>query len=65
MAMNVMQVAVIFFFLCLGQKEGGMIPIFDPAVTDAASYINPLPHCLMLTGDRRQSGYNWLWLLLC
>lgn len=53
MAMNVMQVAVIFFFLCLGQKEGGMIPIFDPvfdpAVTDAASYINPLPHCLMLT----------------
>ena len=49
MAMNVMQVAVIFFFLCLGQKEGGMIPIFDPAVTDAASYINPLPHCLMLS----------------
>lgn len=49
MAMNVMQVAVIFFFLCLGKKEGGMIPIFDPAVTDAASYINPLPHCLMLT----------------
>ena len=27
----------------------GMVPIFDPAVTDAASYINPLPHCLMLT----------------
>ena len=38
MAMNVMQVAVIFFYLCLAQKEGGMIPI-----------INPLPHCLMLT----------------
>ena len=54
MAMNVMQVAVIFFYLCLaqkegGQKEGGMIPIFDPNVPDAASYINPLPHCLMLT----------------
>lgn len=54
MAMNVMQVAVIFFFLCLGQKEGGMIPIFDPniphaAIPHAASYINPLPHCLMLT----------------
>ena len=26
MAMNVMQVAVIFFYLCLAQKEGGMIP---------------------------------------
>lgn len=25
MAMNVMQVAVIFFYLCLAQKEGGMI----------------------------------------
>ena len=49
MAMNVMQVAVIFFYLCLAQKEGGMIPIFDPNVPDAASYINPLPHCLMLT----------------
>lgn len=51
MAMNVMQVAVIFFFLCLGQKEGGggMIPIFDPNIPHAASYINPLPHCLMLT----------------
>ena len=39
----------IFFYLCLAQKEGGMIPIFDPNVPDAASYINPLPHCLMLT----------------
>ena len=48
MAMNVMQVAVIFFYLCLAQKEGGMIPIFDPNVPDASSYI----------GDRRQSGYN-------
>lgn len=50
MAMNVMQVAVIFFYLCLGQKEGGIIPVFDPqAATNAAAYINPLPHCLMLT----------------
>ena len=46
MAMNVMQVAVIFFFLCLGQKEGGMIPIFDPAPLSDAD-------C-----DRRQPGYN-------
>ena len=50
MAMNVMQVAVIFFYLCLAQKEGGMIPIFDPNVPDA-----PLSDA---DGDRRQSGYN-------
>ena len=66
MAMNVMQVAVIFFFLCLGQKEGGMIPIFDPAVTDAASYINPLPHCLMLTAIVVSLGTTGLaFALLC
>ena len=49
MAMNVMQVAVIFFYLCLAQKDGAMIPVLDPNVTGAAAYINPLPHCLMLT----------------
>ena len=36
--MNIMQVAVIFFFLCLGEKDGGTIPV-----------VNPLPHALMLT----------------
>ena len=54
MAMNVMQVAVIFFYLCLAQKEGGMIPIFDPNVPDAASAA-PLSDA---DCDRRQSGYN-------
>lgn len=49
MAMNVMQVAVIFFYLCLAQKDGAMIPVLGPNVTGAAAYINPLPHCLMLT----------------
>ncbi len=49
MAMNVMQVAVIFFYLCFAQKEGGMIPILVPGNVDPASYINPLPHGLMLT----------------
>lgn len=49
MAMNVMQVAVIFFYLCLAQKDGAMIPVLDPNVTGAAAYVNPLPHCLMLT----------------
>ena len=49
MAMNIMQVAVIFFFLCFAQKDGGMIPVLAEGVSDAASYINPLPHALMLT----------------
>ena len=33
MAMNVMQVAVILFFLCFAQKEGGMIPILNGITT--------------------------------
>ncbi len=49
MAMNVMQVAVILFFLCFAQKEGGMIPILNGITTDPNLYINPLPHALMLT----------------
>lgn len=49
MAMNVMQVAVIFFFLCFAQKDGGMIPILNGLTTDPNAYINPLPHALMLT----------------
>lgn len=47
--MNIMQVAVIFFFLCLGQKSGGTIPVALSDAPSAAEYINPLPHGLMLT----------------
>lgn len=47
--MNIMQVAVIFFFLCLGQKQGGTIPVAMEGAVRAADYINPLPHGLMLT----------------
>lgn len=49
MCMNVMQVAVILFFLCFAQKDGAMIPVLNGVASDAASYINPLPHALMLT----------------
>lgn len=49
MAMNVMQVAVIYFYLCFAQKDGAMIPIQNGGTTDPAAYINPLPHGLMLT----------------
>ena len=47
--MNIMQVAVIFFFLCLGQKIGGTIPVILSDIVLAEEYINPLPHALMLT----------------
>jgi len=47
--MNIMQVAVIFFFLCLGQKLGGTIPVTLTDIVLAEEYINPLPHALMLT----------------
>lgn len=47
--MNIMQVAVIFFFLCLGQKSGGTIPVALDGAVKASEYINPLPHGLMLT----------------
>ena len=47
--MNVMQVAVIFFFLCLGQKSPGTIPVAVDTAVKASEYINPLPHGLMLT----------------
>ena len=47
--MNIMQVAVIFFFLCFGQKEGGTIPVAMEQIIHGDEYINPLPHGLMLT----------------
>ena len=49
LSMNIMQVAVIFFFLCLGQKFGGTLPIQMSGSLDPNLYVNPLPHALMLT----------------
>ena len=49
MAMNVMQVAVIYFYLCFAQKDGAMIPIQNGITTEPSMYINPQPHGLMLT----------------
>lgn len=49
MCMNIMQVATIFFFLCLGQKSGGTIPVALSSIIHASDYVNPLPHGLMLT----------------
>ncbi len=50
LAMNVMQVAVIVFFISLGYKEGASIPILGEGGSPAAAdFMNPLPHTLMLT----------------
>jgi len=51
MAMNVLQVAVIVFFLSLAVRTGGTPPIeieHAPSNTEV-NYANPLPHALMLT----------------
>ena len=45
--------AIIVFFISLAVKTGGTAPIERPGVGDGlstvATYINPLPHALMLT----------------
>jgi len=48
--MNVFQGAIILFFIVLGYKTGGTVPIWDAKLTaDPTVYMNPLPHGLMLT----------------
>jgi multicomponent Na+:H+ antiporter subunit C len=49
MAMNILQVAAILFFIALADKSGATAPIAMPGVHSVATYINPLPHALMLT----------------
>ncbi len=51
MALNVISVAIILFYLNLGQKAGGTVPILPPGVEAGVTeaYANPLPHTLMLT----------------
>lgn len=49
--MTVFQAAIILFFIIAGYKEDGTVPVRDATIsTDHVdSYINPLPHALMLT----------------
>lgn len=49
--MSILQVAIILFFVASASKWEATVPILDPALGSAetARYINPLPHCLMLT----------------
>ncbi|PIE79237.1 MAG: NADH-quinone oxidoreductase subunit J [Chloroflexi bacterium] len=54
-SMNILQTAVILFYVSIGAKRDATLPIIEhghhgahTAVT-ASHYINPLPHVLMLT----------------
>jgi multicomponent Na+:H+ antiporter subunit C len=52
--MNILQTAIILFYISVGAKKGATIPIIvnhygAAHPVHAADYINPLPHVLMLT----------------
>ncbi|MCI5072196.1 cation:proton antiporter subunit C [bacterium] len=48
MALNIMQVSIILFFIAMAYKKHGLAPIAQHA-HDISHIINPLPHALMLT----------------
>ncbi len=53
--MNILQTAIILFFISIGAKNKATVPIVEHAhgaenhAIHAVNYINPLPHVLMLT----------------
>ncbi len=53
--MNIFQTAIILFYVSIGCKKEGNIPIIGHGhgwvheTVHAADYVNPLPHVLMLT----------------
>ncbi|MHB8766400.1 MAG: cation:proton antiporter subunit C [Deferrisomatales bacterium] len=49
--MSILQSSIILFWLVAAYKHGATVPIYDPGLglADPSKYINPLPHCLMLT----------------
>jgi multisubunit sodium/proton antiporter, MrpC subunit (2.A.63.1) len=53
--MNIFQTATILFYVSIGCKKGGTLPILEHAhghaehTIQVSAYINPLPHVLMLT----------------
>jgi len=54
LGLNIFQTAIILFYVSIGVKRGGAIPILDKHEVlehgvEAAQIVNPLPHVLMLT----------------
>ena len=53
--MNIVQTAIILFYISVGAKKGATLPIIQHGhdagghTVHAIDYINPLPHVLMLT----------------
>ena len=49
--MIIFQVSIIMFYVASAVKGSATVPVLDPAIgaADAARYISPLQHCLMLT----------------
>jgi len=45
-----MQSGIFLFYIAVGNIKGGIAPIYDPSLPEAALYINPLPSTLILTG---------------
>lgn len=49
--MNIFQTAIFLFFIEGATKVGGSVPVIDELLgVEAAKYVNPLPHVLILTG---------------
>ena len=49
--MNIFQTAIFLFFIEGATKRGGSVPVIDETLgMEAAQYVNPLPHVLILTG---------------
>ena len=49
--MNIFQTAIFLFFIEGAAKRGGSVPVIDEILgMEAAQYVNPLPHVLILTG---------------
>jgi multicomponent Na+:H+ antiporter subunit C len=49
--MNIFQTAIFLFFIEGATKLGGSVPVIDETLgMEAAQYVNPLPHVLILTG---------------
>jgi multicomponent Na+:H+ antiporter subunit C len=47
--MNIFQTAIILYYISIGVKKGGTVPVLMEGLPHAADYVNPLPHVLMLT----------------
>jgi len=49
--MTIFQVAIIMFYVASASKWAATVPVLDTALgaAEAAKYISPLQHCLMLT----------------